>query len=119
MNSLPKYVASRTLKGTTWNATLIDGDVAARVAELKQRDGLNILKFGTGVLDRTLLEHDLVDEFQFLLYPVTAGPLQEHDPAGGQRLFDGFGITGLTLVDVKTLKSGVLNLVYTPAERRG
>nr|WP_240930010.1 dihydrofolate reductase family protein [Streptomyces coryli] len=64
MNTLPKYVASRTLTDAdlTWNATVINGDVAKEVARLKEQPGGNILKFGTGELSRTLLENKLVDE---------------------------------------------------------
>jgi len=62
INRLPKHVASRTLQQAEWNATLIKGDVADEVARLKAQPGQNILKFGTGELDRTLMRHDLVDE---------------------------------------------------------
>ncbi len=58
INSLPKHVASTTLQETGWNATLITGDVADEVAELKRQPGENILKFGTGQLDRTLIERN-------------------------------------------------------------
>ena len=55
LNAMPKYVASRTLRDASWNATILDGDVAARVADLKASDGQDILKYGTGELDRTLV----------------------------------------------------------------
>jgi dihydrofolate reductase len=106
INSLPKHVASRTLREATWNATVLQGDVAEEVAKLKQHTGENILKFGTGELDRTLLEHDLVDEFHFWLFPVAAG--------AGQRLFDGIDLTHLNLVDTTTFKSGIVVLTYAP-----
>jgi dihydrofolate reductase len=73
INSLPKYVASKTLRETKWNATVIEGDIAGEVAKLKQQPGQNILKFGTGELDRTLMQHNFVDEFHFWLFPVAAG----------------------------------------------
>lgn len=106
INSLPKYVASTTLKETTWNASLLTGDVTEEVAKLKQGSGENILKFGTGELDRTLMEHKLVDEFHFWLFPVAVGT--------GDRLFDGIDMTHLKLVDTTTFTSGIVVLVYAP-----
>ncbi|WP_336213951.1 dihydrofolate reductase family protein [Nonomuraea sp. LPB2021202275-12-8] len=106
MNSIPKYVASRTLRETKWNATLIVGDVAEEVAKLKEQPGGNILKVGTGgELSRTLLEHRLVDEYLFWLFPTIAG--------SGYRLYDGIDTTHLNLVDVKRLSSGILGLTYS------
>jgi dihydrofolate reductase len=75
-----------------------------RVAKLKEEPGENILKYGTGELDRTLLEHDLVDEFHFWIFPVVAG--------GGVRLFDGLDTTHLKLLDTTTLSSGIAINVY-------
>ncbi len=108
MNSLPKYVASRTLTNadTTWNATVINGDVAKEVARLKELPGRSILKFGTGELDRTLLEHQLVDEYHLWLFPTIAG--------SGVRLLDGMDITHLKLARTTTFTSGVIVLVYSP-----
>jgi dihydrofolate reductase len=107
MNRLPKYVASRTLEPgeAEWNATILEGDVAEAVAKLKAQDGGTILKFGTGELDRTLLEHNLVDEFHFATAPVTAGR--------GARLFEGFEAT-LELLDTKRFESGIVLLQYRP-----
>src|SRR4029450_9253630 len=75
INSRPKYVASRTLATGTadWNATVIEGDVADAVAKLKAEPGRNILKFGTGELDKTLLEHVLLDELYLSLAPRVVG----------------------------------------------
>lgn len=106
INSMPKYVASRTLQDATWNATIIKGDVAGEVARLKDQPGQDILKYGTGELDRTLIENNLVDEFHFWLFPVSLG--------AGQRLFDGIGGTRLKLVDTARFNSGIVVLVYTP-----
>ena|ERR1022692_3688895 len=115
MNSIPKLVASRTLKATSWNATLIEGDVATAVAELKQQSGKNILKFGTGPLDVTLMEHGLIDEFHFLIFPVALGT--------GQRLFEDSPVTThLKLVDSTTFSTGIVALTYVPiatANRQG
>jgi dihydrofolate reductase len=106
MNAIPKYVASTTLTEVGWNASLLDGDVADRVAELKDQPGDYLLKYGTGPLDRVLLEHGLVDEIHLWIVPVTTGP--------GQRLFEDVGATGLKLAGTRTLSSGVVVLMYEP-----
>jgi dihydrofolate reductase len=106
INSLPKHVASTTLKETTWNATVIEADGADAVGKLKQQQGQNILKFGTGELDRALMEHDLVDEFHFWIFPVVVG--------GGERLFDGIDATHLKLLDATTFSTGIVVHVYGP-----
>jgi dihydrofolate reductase len=108
INSLPKYVASRTLQDATWNATIIKGDVAEEVAKLKEEPGESILKYGTGELDRSLMEDNLVDEFHFWVFPVFAG--------GGQRLFDGFDTTHLNLVDTTTFGSGIVVHTCSPEQ---
>ncbi len=108
MNTLPKYVASRTLTDAdlTWNATVINGDIAKEITRLKEQQGLNILKFSTGDLDRTLLEHKLVDEYHFWMFPAIAGT--------GTRLLDGLATTHLTLTKSTQLASGVVVLTYVP-----
>ena len=107
MNSIPKHVASRTGAETpSWNATRIEGDVAAAVAELKA-GGASLVKYGTGELDTTLLEHGLIDELHLSLAPVAAGH--------GERLFEHLPeAPRLELQDVTRFDSGVLLLVYTP-----
>ena len=109
LNSLPKYVASRTLKDVSWNgATLIDGDVAQRVAELKRQPGRELQVHGSGVLAQTLMQHDLIDEYQVLTYPVVLGT--------GRRLFaDGARPAALRLLNSRTTGSGVTISVYAPA----
>jgi dihydrofolate reductase len=106
INSLPKYVASNTLTEATWNGTILEGDVAEEVAKLKREPGENILKYGTGELDRALMEHNLVDEFHFWLFPVAAG--------AGQRLFDGIDPTTLSLIETTRFNSGIVVLTYAP-----
>jgi dihydrofolate reductase len=106
LNAMPKYVASTTLGETTWNAMLLEGDVADAVAKLKEEDGGSILKFGTGELDRTLIEHGLVDEFHFWVFPVVAG--------AGDRLLEGLEPTHLELVDSVTFASGIVVHVCAP-----
>jgi dihydrofolate reductase len=108
MNSLPKYVASTTIHDTAWNATIIEGDIAMRIAELKQQPGQNILKYGTGPLDRLLMEHNLVDEFHFCIVPVVAKAVQ--------RLFENIKTaTNLKLVETTTFESGIVVLTHTPS----
>ncbi len=70
INAMPKHVASRTLTDATWNSTVLQGDAATAVAALKAQPGGDLLKYGTGELDRTLLEHGLVDEYHFWVFPV-------------------------------------------------
>jgi len=103
---MPKFVASRTLTGATWNATIIEGDVAEAVARLKDQDGDDLLKFGTGELDRTLLEHGLLDELHFWIFPVLAG--------SGQHLIDGIDVTHLELIDSTRFGSGIVVNTYAP-----
>ena len=105
INALPKYVASNTLREATWNASVLSGDVASAVADLKAQPGGDILKYGTGELDRTLIEHQLIDEFHFWVHPVAVG--------GGVRLLDGI-TTSLELVNNTRFASGVVVLTYTP-----
>jgi dihydrofolate reductase len=106
MNSLPKYVASRTLKAPlTWNATLMQ-DPVKEIRALKQRSGQNILQYGVGELSDTLLKAGLVDEICLLVYPVTIGK--------GERVFENIGKTTLKLLNSKTFDTGVIALTYQP-----
>jgi dihydrofolate reductase len=105
MNAIPKYVASTTLHDLGWNATLLGADVARKVGELKNEPGGYLLKYGTGPLDRVLVEHGLIDEFRIWVVPVTTGP--------GQRLFEDLPATALTLTGTQTLASGVVILTYS------
>jgi dihydrofolate reductase len=109
MNSLPKYVASRTLEAAEWNASLIKDAVADEVVRLKQQPGQNLLVYGSGDLVQTLMQHDLVDEYRILVYPVVLG--------SGKRLFKDGSTATLKLVDTKTFSSGVVALTYEPAQR--
>lgn len=106
INVLPKYVASRTLEDATWNASIIDGDVAQAVAALKEQPGANVLKFGTGELDRTLLANGLLDELHLWIFPVLAGE--------GERLIDGMDTTHLALLDTTRFASGIVVNTYGP-----
>jgi dihydrofolate reductase len=107
MNSIPKFVASRTLTAADWNATVIPGDVVDFVADLKRQPGGNIVKYGNGPLDRPLMANGLIDEFHLLLAPVAAG--------SGQHLFEEVpDAPHLSLADVRRFASGELVLIYTP-----
>lgn len=107
MNTMPKYVASTTLREMEWNATRIEGDVAEAVAALKQQSGQNILVYGSGDFVQTLMRHNLVDEYHLMVYPVMLG--------SGKRLFrDGGDAATLALVDTKTFDKGVVVLTYAP-----
>jgi dihydrofolate reductase len=104
MNSIPKYVASRTLQEPlTWNATLLR-DVAADVFALKQQPGQSILQYGMGELSYFLLQKGLVDEVRLLVYPVAIGK--------GTRIFAESDKANLTLLDSKTFAKGVVALNY-------
>jgi dihydrofolate reductase len=108
INSLPKLVASRTLKQAEWNATVMT-DVAGEVAALKGQPGQNILQYGMGELTYTLLEHGLVDELRFLVYPVTMGE--------GKRILEGIAKTAMTLIQTQSFDTGVLALHYAPKQQ--
>jgi dihydrofolate reductase len=112
LNGLPKYVASRTLdEPLEWkNSTLLKGDAAEAVAKLKREPGKDLSVLGSGDFVQTLMEHDLVDEYQLMVDPIVLG--------SGRRLFrDGSPKTALRLVDSKTTSTGVLIVSYQPAER--
>ena len=109
MNSIPKYVASRTLTGVTWNATVIHGDLAEEVRAIKQQPGKDIVKYGTGPLDRVLFGRHLVDLLCILIYPFVL--------SHGIHLFQGMDVTThMTLSDVKRFQNGTMVLEYAPLE---
>jgi dihydrofolate reductase len=106
LNSVPKYVASRTLDSVEWNnSSLLGKDVAQEVADLKERVDGEIHVAGSGDLIQTLLKHDLVDELVLIVFPVLLGT--------GKRLFAGGTIPrGLRLADAQTTPSGVAIQTY-------
>jgi len=111
LNTLPKYVASTTLKDPEWaNTSVLEGDLVSAVRELKGRDGRELQVHGSGALVRFLLENDLVDRLNLLVFPVVVG--------AGRRLFPDSGIaTGLALDESRTTGSGVTVSVYRPTGR--
>jgi len=103
INSMPKFVASRTLhEPLKWNATLMKGDIVEELR--KQKQSQDLLQYGVGELTRTMLEHDLVDEFILLIFPFTF--------AKGPRVFENFRKTSFKLTHTQTFKSGVVALHY-------
>lgn len=111
MNGYPKHVASTTLEEPLeWtNSTLIRGDVAEGVAALKEQPGKDILVFGSADLVNTLTQHDLIDEYRLMVFPVVVGK--------GKRLFaEGLDTKAMRLVDSTTFESGTIVLTYRPAQ---
>jgi dihydrofolate reductase len=109
LNALPKYVASTTLASADWhNSSLLGGDLAAEVAGLKERPGDELQVHGSGELAQTLVDHDLVDEYRLLYYPVHLG--------SGKKLFrDGAKPGALRLIHSSTTSTGVIIATYEPA----
>jgi dihydrofolate reductase len=108
MNEMPKYVASTTLERAEWqNTTVLSGDLAKAVAELREEvDGV-VLVAGSATLVQTLLEHDLVDELRLMVFPVLLGE--------GKRLFPAAEAKKpLKLTESKTVGDGVALLRYEP-----
>lgn len=107
INNMPKYVASRTLQEPlTWNATLIKGDVAEEIRQLKQVHSKGLLQYGLGELTHTMLKAQLVDEVRLLVFPFAFGE--------GPRIFEQMGMNILKLVETKSFSSGVVALHYAP-----
>ena len=111
LNTRPKYVASTTLTDPQWaDTTVLSGDVAAAVGELKAKPDGELQVHGSGTLVRWLLDNHLVDEITLLTYPVVVGQ--------GTRLFPDTGPdTALDLVDSRATPNGVTIQVYRPAGR--
>jgi dihydrofolate reductase len=106
-NTMPKYVVSSTLSDPEWtNSTVLDGDVAESVAELRQDFDGELQVHGSNTLVKTLLEHDLVDELHLMVYPVVLGR--------GKRLWsETSDKKPLRLSDSKVVGDGVVILGYT------
>jgi dihydrofolate reductase len=111
LNTKPRYVVSRTLTAPTWaGTTVLPGDVAAAIGELKAQPGGELQVHGSGRLVRWLLDQDLVDEITLLTYPVVVGQ--------GTRLFPETGPDrALALVESRATPGGVVIQVYRPAGR--
>jgi dihydrofolate reductase len=111
LNETPKYVASNTLSDPQWaDTTVLSGDLAAAIGELKAKPAGELQVHGSGALIRWLLENDLVDEITLLIVPVVLGQ--------GTRLFPDAGPDiALDLVDSRADSKGVTIQVYRPAGR--
>jgi dihydrofolate reductase len=110
LNSMPKYVVSSTLEEPLeWNnSTLIRGDVAKEVGNLKKQDGGPILVAGSATLVHSLIENDLVDELRLMVFPVMIGGGKRPFPEAKQK--KPFKLTG-----TETFGSGVAVHTYEPA----
>jgi dihydrofolate reductase len=106
INSLPKYIASRTLTDGTWNAEILEGDAVGAVAKLKESGDGTLLKYGTGSFSRALLEAGQLDELHLWVFPFIAG--------SGESLLPGITTTHLDLAEVTELGNGCVVLTYTP-----
>jgi len=108
INAMPKYVASRSLTQTAWNATLLGPDPSSAIARMKDQPGKDLIKYGTSRFDDTLVRDHLVDEFRLWIRPVVAGL--------GQRLFEDVDTSRLhlRLTDEKRLENGSVILTYVP-----
>ena len=111
LDQAPKYVASATLTAPRWpDTTVLSGDLAAAIGQLKAEPGGELQVHGSGTLIRWLLEHGLVDELTLLIVPVVLGQ--------GERLFPGNGPDiALDLAGSRTDAKGVTIQVYRPAGR--
>ncbi len=107
-NGVRKYVVSRTLEEPLeWNnSTLIKDDIAEQITNLKRQDGKDITVHGSATLVQTLMQHDLVDRYRLLVYPVVVGK--------GKRLFEEGIPATLKLLESQSFSSGVVALVYEP-----
>lgn len=111
MNTMPKVVVSTTLTNAEWkNSIVADGDLPTTVASLKDQYDGDILVPGSALLIGSLREHDLVDEYRLMVYPVVLGQ--------GKKLFQEGG-TPVDLALIGTRKAGpdVQLLIYRPTNR--
>ena len=106
-NTMPKYVVSTTLQEPEWNNTsVLRGDLAEEVSNLKQQFDGDILVNGSRQLVSALADQGLIDEYRLMVFPTVLG--------SGKRLFGDGGRTDLELVESKVVGDGVLILVYRP-----
>lgn len=105
-NRIPKYVASRTMTDAGWkNTRLLGPDVPNKVRELRAGPGGEIRVWGSTQLIETLAEHDLVDEYRLVQYPIVLGT--------GKKLFsEGFPLSQLALAESRALPSGLVVSIY-------
>jgi dihydrofolate reductase len=110
LNQLPKHVASKTLDKVSWNNSSLVRDVVGEVAGLKRRYGGELQVHGSAGLAQTLIEHDLVDEYNLLFFPIVLGT--------GKRLFGSGAVpAALELQGSRTSSTGVIMATYRRAGR--
>ncbi len=104
-----KYVASNTMTSSEWHPSVfLNGDVAEKVARIKQQQGPDLNVWGSGNLIQTLIKHDLVDVFWLMIFPLTLG--------GGKRLFaDGTITAAFKVTESKVTSKGVIVVNYERA----
>ncbi len=109
VNAAVKYVASHTIQSGQWQPSVVlHGDVAGKIADLKQQPGPDLHVWGSGNLIQTLLKHDLVDTFWLMVYPITLG--------NGKRLFaDGTISASFKLTESQVSSQGVIIANYDRA----
>jgi dihydrofolate reductase len=112
MNSMPKYVVSTTLGRAEWNnSTILRGDLADEVRKLKEQVDGDVVIFGSAKLAQRLTEHDLIDEYRLMVYPILLG--------SGKRLFaEADNTSNLLLVDATRAGETVI-LTFHPARANG
>ena len=111
LHTRPKYVASTTQFDPTWaNTTVLSGDVAAAIRELKAKAGGELQVHGSGALFRWLLDNDLIDEMNLFTFPVVVGQGTRLFPESGRNM-------ALDLVSSRATPSGVTIQVYRPTGR--
>ena len=109
-NNHPKYVVSNSLKTADWNnTTVVSGDVAQRLRDIKDSTDGDLVISGSATLVRSLLADGLVDELRVLVHPIVVGH--------GARLFEDTSPHALELVSNEVFSTGVLNLTYAPSAR--
>jgi dihydrofolate reductase len=106
VNTATKYIASNTMTSSKWQPSVfLSGDIAEKVAKIKQQQGPDLHVWGSGNLIQTLIKHDLVDTFWLMIYPITLG--------AGKRLFaDGTIPLAFKVTESKVTPNGVIVVNY-------
>jgi dihydrofolate reductase len=113
INTMRKYVVSTTLTDPDWdNTEVIDRDVAATIARLKEEPGQDIVQYGYGAVTRLMLEHGLLDQLRLWVYPLIIGAGKPSD-----LLFGNLPAVGFDLVDTTPLSDGIVILDYRTSDR--
>lgn len=109
VNTATKYVASNTMKSSAWQPSVfLNGDIAEKVAQIKHQPGPDLNVWGSGNLIQTLMQHDLIDAFWLMIYPITLG--------AGKRLFAAGTLpAAFTVTDSLVNSKGVMAVNYERA----